>query len=50
MTQSYDEGYIYGVLTTSQSEVFNKDLKGKWLLLVTTIVKITFTQLNTYFV
>ena len=47
---SHDRGRIYGIMTTNMSEVFNSVLKGACSLPITTLVQLTFFQLNGYFV
>ena len=37
-------------MTTNMFELFNSVLKGAWSSLVTTLVQLTFFQINSYFV
>lgn len=43
-------GHRYSGITTNQSEVFNKVLKGALSLPITEFVELTLTRLNTYFI
>ena len=47
---SYDGGRRYEIMTTNMSEVFKSVLKGARNLPITTLVKLTFFHLNSYFV
>ena len=47
---SHDGGRRYGIMTTNMSEVFNSVLKGARSLPITTLVRLTFFHLNSYFV
>ena len=47
---SHDGGRRYGIMTTNMSEVFNSVLKGARSLPLTTLVQLTFSRLNSYFV
>ena len=47
---SHDGGRRYEIMTTNMSEVFNSVLKGARSLPLTTLVQLTFSLLNNYFV
>ena len=47
---SHDGGRRYEIMTTNMSEVFNSVLKGARSLPITTLVQLTFSRLNSYFV
>ena len=47
---SHDGGRRYGIMTTNMSEIFNSVLKGARSLPLTTLVQLTFSRLNSYFV
>ncbi|XP_038678349.1 uncharacterized protein LOC119979787 [Tripterygium wilfordii] len=49
-SKAYDDGHIYGNMTTNMSEIFNSVLKGGRFLPITTLVHLTFYRCNKYFV
>ena len=46
---SHDGGQRYGIMTTNMYEVFNSVLKETRSLPITSLVKLTFFRLNSYF-
>ena len=46
---THDDGWRYEIMTTNMSEVFNGVLKSARNLPITTLVQLTFYQVNSYF-